>query len=98
MANEKGDVPGFDEAPSYVYQAKSGDKYGYGFGLSYNKRTRKQSSAVSVNSQGISSKIKMGEGEKTRDGGVPRLLKIAFEGSPFRLKRCFTSEIYIYSR
>ena len=36
VANEKGDVPGFDEAPSYVYQAKSGDKYGYGFGLSYN--------------------------------------------------------------
>ena len=35
VANEKGDVPGFDESPSYVYQAKSGDKYGYGFGLSY---------------------------------------------------------------
>jgi beta-glucosidase len=31
------DVPGFDEGPSYVYEAKSGDKYGYGFGLSYPK-------------------------------------------------------------
>lgn len=35
VANEKMDVPGFDEAPSYVYQAHSGDKYDYGFGLSY---------------------------------------------------------------
>ncbi|WP_215013840.1 glycoside hydrolase family 3 C-terminal domain-containing protein [Bacillus sp. ISL-75] len=35
VANDKMDVPGFDEAPSYVYQAKSGDKYRYGFGLSY---------------------------------------------------------------
>ena len=37
VANDKMDVPGFDEGPSYVYQAKSGDKYGYGFGLSYPK-------------------------------------------------------------
>ncbi|MEH7481363.1 glycoside hydrolase family 3 N-terminal domain-containing protein [Neobacillus drentensis] len=36
VANDKMDVPGFDEAPSYAYQAKSGDKYRYGFGLSYN--------------------------------------------------------------
>lgn len=35
LENEKGDIPGFAESPSYVYQAKSGDKYGYGFGLSY---------------------------------------------------------------
>ena len=41
LANEKGDVPGFDEAPSYVYQAKSGDRYGYGFGLSYNSDNKK---------------------------------------------------------
>ena len=37
VANDKMDVPGFDEGPSYVYEAKSGDKYGYGFGLSYPK-------------------------------------------------------------
>jgi beta-glucosidase len=33
--NEKGDIPGFDEDPSYVYRAGSGDAYGYDFGLSY---------------------------------------------------------------
>lgn len=48
VANEKGDVPGFAEAPSYVYQAKSGDKYGYGFGLSYNTKR------IEENSRGIS--------------------------------------------
>ena len=37
VANDKMDVPGFDEGPSYVYEAKSGDKFGYGFGLSYPK-------------------------------------------------------------
>ena len=37
VVNDKMDVPGFDEGPSYVYEAKSGDKYGYGFGLSYPK-------------------------------------------------------------
>ncbi|WP_338452699.1 glycoside hydrolase family 3 N-terminal domain-containing protein [Niallia oryzisoli] len=41
---DKMDVPGFDEAPSYVYQAQSGDKYGYGFGLSYNKEHKKAKS------------------------------------------------------
>jgi beta-glucosidase len=41
VANDTMDVPGFDEAPSYVYQAKSGDKYGYGFGLSYNTEHKK---------------------------------------------------------
>ncbi len=35
VANEKMDVPGYDEAPTYVYQAKSGAKYRYGFGLTY---------------------------------------------------------------
>ena len=45
VANEKGDVPGFDEAPSYVYQAKSGDKYGYGFGLSYNTEHKEAKSS-----------------------------------------------------
>ncbi|MEH7419128.1 glycoside hydrolase family 3 C-terminal domain-containing protein [Neobacillus drentensis] len=34
VANDKMDVPGFDESPSYVYKAKSGDKYGFDFGLS----------------------------------------------------------------
>ncbi|MEH7255540.1 glycoside hydrolase family 3 N-terminal domain-containing protein [Neobacillus niacini] len=43
VTNEKGDVPGFDEAPSYVYRAKSGDKYGFGFGLTYNKERKKKS-------------------------------------------------------
>lgn len=37
--NEVGDTPGFREAPSYVYRAKSGDAYGYNFGLSYNMET-----------------------------------------------------------
>ena len=45
VANEKGDVPGFDEAPSYVYRAKSGDKYGYGFGLSYNTEHKEAKSS-----------------------------------------------------
>ena len=45
VANEKGDVPGFDEAPSYVYQAKSGDKYGYGFGLSYHTKHKETKSS-----------------------------------------------------
>ena len=33
--NEKGDLPGFREAPTYVYRAANGDTYGYNFGLSY---------------------------------------------------------------
>ena len=41
VTNDKMDVPGFDEGPSYVYQAKSGDKYGYGFGLSYHSNKSK---------------------------------------------------------
>jgi beta-glucosidase len=45
LANDKMDVPGFDEAPSYVYQAKSGDKYGYGFGLSYNTEHKEANSS-----------------------------------------------------
>ncbi|MEH7247605.1 glycoside hydrolase family 3 C-terminal domain-containing protein [Neobacillus niacini] len=44
LAIDRMDVPGFDEAPSYVYQAKSGDKYGYDFGLSYKKELRKTKS------------------------------------------------------
>jgi beta-glucosidase len=36
--NDKGDMPGFREAPSYVYRAKKGDAYGYKFGLSYKMR------------------------------------------------------------
>ena len=45
MAIDKMDVPGFDEAPSYVYQAKSGDKYGYGFGLSYHTERKQATSS-----------------------------------------------------
>ncbi len=44
LAIDRMDVPGFDEAPSYVYQAKSGDKYGYDFGLTYKKELRKTKS------------------------------------------------------
>jgi beta-glucosidase len=44
LAIDRMDVPGFDEASSYVYQAKSGDKYGYDFGLSYKKELRKTKS------------------------------------------------------
>ena len=36
--NEKGDVPGFDEDAGYPYEAKSGDRYVYNFGLSYVNR------------------------------------------------------------
>lgn len=32
---EAGDVPGFDEAPTYPYQDKAGNKYLYNFGLSF---------------------------------------------------------------
>ncbi|RDW21398.1 beta-glucosidase [Oceanobacillus arenosus] len=37
VENEAGDVPGYDEDPSYVYVNKHGDAYGYDFGLSYEK-------------------------------------------------------------
>ena len=37
--NEKGDVPGFGEDPSYVYRAKNGAEYRYNFGLSYSTET-----------------------------------------------------------
>lgn len=40
---EKGDVPGFAEDPSYVYKARTGDKFGYGFGLSYDAERKKAS-------------------------------------------------------
>ena len=33
--NEAGDLPGFREDPSYVYEDKTGNKYVYNFGLSY---------------------------------------------------------------
>lgn len=32
---EAGDVPGYDEAPTYPYKDKAGNKYLYNFGLSY---------------------------------------------------------------
>ncbi|MEH7178104.1 glycoside hydrolase family 3 protein [Neobacillus vireti] len=44
LAIDRMDVPGFDEDPSYVYQAKTGDKYGYDFGLTYNEEDRKTES------------------------------------------------------
>ena len=36
---EVGDVPSFaeEEYPDYAYMNKAGDKYEYGFGLSYNQ-------------------------------------------------------------
>ncbi|GGA61891.1 glycoside hydrolase family 3 protein [Ornithinibacillus halotolerans] len=33
--NEAGDVPGYDEAPTYPYQDKAGNRYQYNFGLTY---------------------------------------------------------------
>jgi beta-glucosidase len=35
IVHDKGDVPGYDEDPSYVYKNKNGDAYGFGFGLGY---------------------------------------------------------------
>ncbi|RFB12711.1 glycoside hydrolase family 3 protein [Bacillus sp. HNG] len=35
VKNEAGDVPGYDEAPSYTYQDKAGNRYRYNFGLTY---------------------------------------------------------------
>ena len=37
--HEAGDIPGFREDPSYVYRARTGDAYGYNFGLSYSTET-----------------------------------------------------------
>ncbi|WP_335402334.1 glycoside hydrolase family 3 protein [Bacillus sp. JJ1533] len=37
VANENGDIPGYEEDPSYVYKNKAGDEYWFGFGLSYNQ-------------------------------------------------------------
>nr|WP_239094299.1 glycoside hydrolase family 3 C-terminal domain-containing protein [Bacillus sp. B15-48] len=33
--NATGDIPGYEEDPSYVYRAHNGDVYKFGFGLSY---------------------------------------------------------------
>ncbi|MFS0777544.1 glycoside hydrolase family 3 N-terminal domain-containing protein [Neobacillus sp. 3P2-tot-E-2] len=35
--NNNGDVPGYDEDPSYVYRDKNGNAYGFDFGLTYEK-------------------------------------------------------------
>ncbi|MEH7014131.1 glycoside hydrolase family 3 N-terminal domain-containing protein [Neobacillus niacini] len=35
--NNNGDVPGYDEDPSYVYRDKDGNAYGFDFGLTYDK-------------------------------------------------------------
>ncbi|MDF2791528.1 MAG: hypothetical protein K0S80_4630, partial [Neobacillus sp.] len=35
--NNNGDVPGYDEDPSYVYRDKNGNAYGFDFGLTYKK-------------------------------------------------------------
>jgi beta-glucosidase len=42
--NDKGDIPGFRKAPSYVYRSENGDAYGYKFGLSYNEETNARTS------------------------------------------------------
>ena len=39
-------MPGFREAPSYVYRAKNGDAYGYKFGLSYDMETNARTSIL----------------------------------------------------
>ncbi|MFP3125777.1 glycoside hydrolase family 3 C-terminal domain-containing protein [Ectobacillus funiculus] len=36
--NNNGDVPGYDEDPSYVYRDKYGNAYGFDFGLTYEKK------------------------------------------------------------
>ncbi|QGS68566.1 hypothetical protein CV093_08595 [Oceanobacillus sp. 143] len=33
--NQVGDIPGYDEDPSYMYRDKNGNRYEYNFGLSY---------------------------------------------------------------
>nr|WP_263323374.1 glycoside hydrolase family 3 N-terminal domain-containing protein [Neobacillus sp. Marseille-Q6967] len=35
VENEIGDIPSYEEDPSYSYKNQNGDKYEYGFGLSY---------------------------------------------------------------
>jgi beta-glucosidase len=37
ITNNNGDVPGYDEAPSYVYRDKNGNAYGFDFGLTYER-------------------------------------------------------------
>jgi beta-glucosidase len=37
VANEHGDIPGYEEDPSYVYKNSNGDEYWFDFGLSYNQ-------------------------------------------------------------
>lgn len=39
ITNNNGDVPGYDEDPSYVYRDKNGNAYGFDFGLTYDKKT-----------------------------------------------------------
>ena len=51
--NETGDIPGFREAPSYVYRAKSGDAYGYNFGLSYHTERNARTSILDELKKGM---------------------------------------------
>ena len=44
--NEISDMPGFREAPSYVYRTKNGSAYGYKFGLSYDMETTARTSIL----------------------------------------------------
>jgi beta-glucosidase len=37
--NNNGDVPGYDEDPSYVYRDNNGNAYGFNFGLTYGEKT-----------------------------------------------------------
>jgi beta-glucosidase len=39
--NNNGDVPGYDEDPSYVYRDKNGNAYGFNFGLTYGEKTNR---------------------------------------------------------
>jgi beta-glucosidase len=39
--NNNGDVPGYDEDPSYVYRDKNGNAYGFDFGLTYDEKTNR---------------------------------------------------------
>lgn len=39
--NNNGDVPGYDEDPSYVYLDKNGNAYGFDFGLTYDEKTNR---------------------------------------------------------
>ena len=55
--NEISDMPGFREAPSYVYRAKNGDAYGYKFGLSYDMEANARTSILDELKKGMTEVI-----------------------------------------